>query len=69
MRKFKVPPIPRLDGLMFMGEKDPRFVKGIHPLDEGSKKNIGIDALLSAMAFEKGLKKGEPAYLVALIEV
>lgn len=34
MRKFKVAPIPHLDGLMFMGEKDPGFVKGIRPFDE-----------------------------------
>lgn len=39
MRKFKVSSIPHLDGLMCMGEKDPRFMNGIHHFDEKSKKN------------------------------
>lgn len=66
MRKFKVALIPHLDGLMFMGEKDARFVKRINPFDGQDKKNKETVALLSAINFEKGLKRGEPVYFVAL---
>ncbi|KAK4713407.1 hypothetical protein R3W88_019314 [Solanum pinnatisectum] len=69
MRKFKAAPIPHLDGLMFMGEKDLGFVKGIHTFVEGSKKTAVFAAFLSSTTFEKGLKKGECAYLAALIKV
>lgn len=69
MKMFKVTPIPYLDGLMFMGEKDKGFLKGINPFDGQDKKNKETVALLSAISIEKGLKKGEPAYLAALVEV
>lgn len=39
MRKFKVAPVPHLDSIIFMGEKDPGFMMGIHPFDEKDKKN------------------------------
>lgn len=53
MRKFKVSPIPHLNGLMFMGKKDPDFVKRIHHFDEKDKKNNKTTALLSAIDFRK----------------
>ncbi|KAH0743059.1 hypothetical protein KY290_031052 [Solanum tuberosum] len=37
-------PIPHLDGLMFMGEKDPRFVQRIKTFVMGSKKTVGLVA-------------------------
>ncbi|KAH0761429.1 hypothetical protein KY290_017502 [Solanum tuberosum] len=69
MKKIKTAPIPHLYGLMFMGEKDSGFIKGIRPFAKGTNKTAGLAALLSATAFEKGLKKGECAYLATLIEV
>ncbi|XP_075087766.1 uncharacterized protein LOC142169758 [Nicotiana tabacum] len=68
LKKKKVTPIPHLDGLMFMGESSPDFVKGIMPY-EVNNENAGIAALISAIAFEKGLKRGEETYLVSLVEV
>ncbi|KAH0652643.1 hypothetical protein KY289_030321 [Solanum tuberosum] len=44
MRILKAAPIPHLDGLIFMGEKDPRFVKGIKTFVVGSKKTAGLVA-------------------------
>lgn len=69
MRKFKVSSIPHLDGLMFMGEKDPRFMNGIHHFDEKSKKNTWTTIFLLTIGFKKGLRKDEPAYLDTLVEV
>lgn len=52
------------------GETDPIFVKGIWPYNEENKrKHSETIAILSSIVFEKGLKKGETAYLVVLIEV
>lgn len=68
LKKNKVAPIPHLDRLMFMGESNPGFVKGIRPYGD-ERKNAGIAALISAIAFEKGLKRGEETYLAALVEV
>lgn len=69
IRNFDVDLIPHLDGIMFMGQKDPKFVKGIHPFDKRIKKNVGIATLLWAIIFYKVLKKGEPAYLTALVKM
>ena len=68
LKKNKVVLIPHLDGLIFMGESNPGFVKGIRPYGD-ERKNAGIAALISAIAFEKGLKRGEETYLAALVEV
>ncbi|XP_015084245.1 uncharacterized protein LOC107027655 [Solanum pennellii] len=71
LRKFQFVPVPHLDGMMVINEKNTQFLKGVHPFVKVSKvakkKDKGI--LLFAILINKGLKKGDETILAVLIEL
>ncbi|XP_069144486.1 uncharacterized protein [Solanum lycopersicum] len=71
LRKFQFVPFPHLDGVMVTNGTNAGFLKGVHPFGNihkvAKKKYKGM--LLSSMAMDKGLKKGEDTIFAALVEV
>ena len=64
-QRAKVALLPHLNGLLIMDEKQPCFVAGISkPPNRPSGEKT-----LSALQYEKGLRKGEHTYVTAMIEI
>ena len=64
-QRAKVALLPHLNGLLIMDKKKPCFVVGI----SNSPKRPSREKTLSALRLEKGLRKGEHTYVMALIEI
>ena len=64
-QRAKVALLPHLNGLLIMDKKKPCFVVGI----SNSPKTPSREKTLSALQLEKGLRKGEHTYVMALIEI
>ncbi|KAL2923900.1 Retrovirus-related Pol polyprotein from transposon 17.6 [Bienertia sinuspersici] len=63
-KKAKAYVAPHLGGVLISDEANPCFLKG-----ESSKSSKNTHGMLSAMQVKKGVKRGEPTFLAALVEV
>ena len=52
-----------------MNEANPIFLKAVHPYGDAAKGKNSKIPMLSAIAVEKGLRKGDETYLAALVEI
>ena len=64
-QRAKVALLPHVNGLLIIDEKQPCFVADI---SKPPKRPLG-EKTISALQLEKGLRKGEHTYVVALIEI